>query len=51
MKRLLCRLFFHKELIIVHQCSKYSEGDHQQLPLAMALRELAKAYRNALGVL
>ena len=27
------------------------EGDYQQLPLAMALRELAKLYRNALGVL
>ena len=27
------------------------EGDYQQLPLAMALREVAKVYRNALGVL
>ena len=27
------------------------EGDYQQLPLAMALRELAKIHRNALGVL
>ena len=27
------------------------EGDYQQLPLAMALVELAKVYRNSLGVL
>ena len=27
------------------------EGDYQQWPLAMALRELSKIYRNALGVL
>ena len=26
------------------------EGDYQQLPLAMALRELEKIYRNALGI-
>ena len=26
------------------------EGDYQQLPLAMALRELGKIYRNALGI-
>ena len=24
MKKLLCKLFFHKELIIIHQCSRYS---------------------------